>query len=371
MGKASKGFELTAWQKKQAAMLYHFTSVEYLENLHQMVSDLINGVIDPLLATAKAQNRDKLLINPVWGKRDTSQNWANNAWPFLKDLQASLADSIALRTANRFRITAVNECLRGAAESSLAWTTPGEEEAIEEALSIISTYAGQYDRTVKEYENRWNDYRFAYNYPAFAAGHRRIPRFAVRDDIRGESGKIPPRTGVYICPDDQYATLQFVWAEHGGAQLRVANTFNQIGLAALASVGRKDLWFDEQKMFDFAMSNPYAAQFQASVFLDGAPYPSLAPAAVARSAFTTRPCTWQFVEMLAGEFEELDALVDPDASTESMAKRIVGGERCEEAGFYFTPSAPNSRRFFKAGEIVPKVDSSYGVTYWQWDSNQT
>lgn len=369
-GLGNSNVKLTTWHKKQAAMLYHFTSLDYLKTLHRMVSDLINGVVDPLLEVAKAQNRDQVLVSKVWGNRNTSANWENHAWPFLKDLQTSLAKDIALRAAQGFRITAVNECLRGVEEYSLNWAAPSEEQMIRLALGAISTYAGEYDDTLEKYENRWTDFTFAYSYPAFASFHRQIPQFVIRGDVRGETGRVPPRTGVYISPDDPHATLQFAWTENGGAELREANTFNEIGLAALAAVGRASLWFDEGKMYDFATSKPYAARFHDSVFMHGEPYPALAPSAVARSAFTKRSCDWLLVELVPNEFVALDSLVEADQTSEIITRRIAGGERCLAAGFYLTPSAPNSRRFFAAGETVPRLDSPYGTTYWQWDANQ-
>lgn len=57
---------LSAWQRKQAAMLSHFASLEYLKNLHRMVSEAIDGFIEPLLSLAKQQRRDSILINPRW-----------------------------------------------------------------------------------------------------------------------------------------------------------------------------------------------------------------------------------------------------------------------------------------------------------------
>ncbi len=108
---------LTAWQSIQAAMLYQFSSTDYLKNLHTIVTSLVDGVVDPLLELAKVQGRDWVIENDRWGKRDTSENWENNAWPHLKDLQLSLARDIARRTFGEYEKTAVNECLRAAEQS--------------------------------------------------------------------------------------------------------------------------------------------------------------------------------------------------------------------------------------------------------------
>ncbi|GAB3472100.1 hypothetical protein GCM10027321_44740 [Massilia terrae] len=364
------GFSLTAWQTKQAAMLYFFTSEEYLRKLHKMVSDLLTGLVDPLLELAKAQDRDRLFRDPIWGNRNTSENWSNHAWPFLKDLQASLAQAVARRATNRFQVSGVNECLRGIYEYSLDWTTPSEEEMLKVALSTISKTANEFDDTVNEYENRWDDFCFAYSYPAFESLTHRIPKFRVRPDSQVETGALPARTGVYFSPDEPHASLQFAWAEHGGVRLRLANTFNELGLAALAAVGRNTLWFDEEKMLRFVLSEPLARGIRHEVLSDGEPEASLAPSAVARSAFTSKECTWMLVEPIPGEFEDLSV---PSGSTPSPTpgiRKFKAGQACTESGFYFTPSSPGSRRHFARGEQMPSVNSGYGETIWQWDADQ-
>ncbi|MFS2133152.1 hypothetical protein ACCD04_24935, partial [Telluria sp. Tellsp131] len=69
-------FSLSAWDKVQAAMLYHYASLDYLKGLHRMVSELMDGEIDPLINLARAQGRDAVLRDARWGDRNTVQNWA-------------------------------------------------------------------------------------------------------------------------------------------------------------------------------------------------------------------------------------------------------------------------------------------------------
>jgi hypothetical protein len=362
--------DLTPWQKAQAAMLYCFTSVDYLKGLHKLVGELITGVVDPLLETAKVQGRDKVLVSQVWGDRNTSQNWENNAWPFLRDLQISLAKDIALRAAGKYRRTSVNESLRGVAEYSTDWATPSEERILQLALATISEYAAQYDDSVNAHENRWDDYCFAYVYPAFARLEMRTPKFEIREEFSADTGEVVERTGVYVALDDPYASLQFVWSGAEGIKLRVANTFNEIGLAALSSVGRKSLWFDEEKMFAFATAEPNRRRFHDLVYSCDEPNPSLAPSAVARSAFTSKPCRWALVDIVPGEFEEIDLTADSDVVQTAAPSRVEAGDRIVFEGYYITPSAPGARQFFSSGDLAPVVSSSYGKTIWQWDLDQ-
>jgi hypothetical protein len=366
-----KELVLSPWKKKQAAMLHYFVSQDYLIELHNMVSQLLNGNIEPLLVLAKAQGRDPLLTNAVWGTRNTSINWSNHAWPMLKDLQAFLAKGITLRSSEIFGKTSVYHCIRGMSEYSLDWATPGEEDLIRSSLDIIYRFASRLDDSVTLFENRVDDFYFAYCYGEFSVQHKRIPKFTVNPNIRGLTGELPPKMGIYICADDPNASLQFVWTRNGGAQLRKANTFNEIGLAALRYVGRRDLWFDKKKMLDFAMASAYRAQFMDSVMSSGKPLAKLAPSAVARSAFTKRSCEWLLLDVVPGEFEDLASLDANDENPETLLRAAIpAGKTCPETGFYFSPAIPTSRQLMSAGQIFPGVSTQYGNVYWQWDENQ-
>ena len=70
---------------------------------------------------------------------------------------------------------------------------------------------------------------------------------------------------------------------------------------------------------------------------------------------------WHFVHK--AEVARDDARVERQA----VGLRVESGTACPREGFWFTPASPNSRRRFTAGELMPKVDSDYGATVWQWD----
>ena len=366
-------FSLSAWRKAQAAMLYHYASLDYLKGLHQMVSELMDGEIDPLINLARAQGRDVVLTDARWGDRNTVQNWANSAWPFLSDFRQSLTRDIALRTTEHYEVTGANECLRGLNEFSMNWATPDEERKIQAVLQEISNYARKIDYTMDDWpSSRWTDFHFAHYYSEFSRKFPRIPKFRVRSDVTAESSKVPPRTGVYVSFDDPNAALQFAWIGGGGGKLRPASTFNEIGLDALQQVGRKDLWFDQSKMLAFVQSQKYAPLFARKVVIDGKPDPYLAPSLVARSAFTEIPSNWYFVEIINDEFEDIAVVSEDDSRTINPEERlrVEGGHACVRTGYWFTPAKAGSRRYFKDGEIMPVFGTDYGVTFWQWDENQ-
>jgi hypothetical protein len=361
---------LNSWQKVQAAMLYHFASLEYLKALHRMVSNLIDGAVEPLVALSKSQNRDAVLNDPRWGTRNTTHNWCNNAWPFLRDLQLKLAKDVAGRAIERYSITDTNYCFRGMSEYSMQWASEEEEAVFQRLERMICEHACPIDLTLDDYDNsRWSDDSFALRFQEFASEHPQIPKFRVRTDLVGTSGKVPNRTGVYVAQDDPNASLQFAWIGNGGGKLRPANTFSEIGLDALKKVGRKDLWLDDQKMFDFAMQSPHAATFRPTIFMLGKENRECAALAVGYEAFVDRPCEWYFVEIVNGEFEDIE---DPatDSPQGRTTERLCAGDICRQTGFYFTPAFSGSRRRLVSGEPAPELKSQYGQTIWQWDEQQ-
>jgi hypothetical protein len=288
----------------------------------------------------------------------------------LKDFQSSLAKDIAARAFESYQITSANECLRGIAEFSMRWATMKEEQQFEEMIKAISDYASDIDDTLNDYhDSRWTDSGFAHSYRKFVGEHRQIAKFRVRKDITGESGKVPVRTGVYVAQGDPHAALQFAWTGNGGGRLRPSQTFNEIGLAALLAVGRDDLWFDDEKMFRFAMQSPYVNIFRPTIYMLGEENKDFASLAISQNGYVERPCKWYFVEIIIGEFENIDDVSFSEPAAPIRA-RIEGGESCQQPGYYFTPAHADSRRLFAHGEVAPEYKSKYGKTIWQWDAKQ-
>jgi hypothetical protein len=63
-------------------------------------------------------------------------------------------------------------------------------------------------------------------------------------------------------------------------------------------------------------------------------------------------------------------LSERDAMTQQVRLRCEANHPCPREGFWFTPAQADSRRFFKAGELMPEAGGDYGTTIWQWDENQ-
>lgn len=351
-------------------MLYHYASLDQLKRVYAVVTHMIEGVVNPLLDTAAVQQRDSLLRNSRWGDRNTSENWSNYGWPFLKDMQASLAKNIARRAFDIYDITHVGEYLRGAEQYSMQWATEAEEEQYRQAAELINSIATPIDKTLyPRAKPQWNDFAFYVRFNAFKTDCPSIPKFRVRTDLLGVTGQIPPRTGVYISADDPNATLQFASTGNDGIKLRDASTFSEIGLEALAAVGRNDFWFNEQKMLDYVLNSKHYALFRGTVEENGKTFAVHAPLAVAKHASVTRPSTWYFVEIVEEDFEATDFPLEASAKN-ALQIRLRGGETCRQAGYYFSPAHVNSRRHFQSEQQMPVFDAQYGDTIWQWDQNQ-
>ena len=361
---------LSQWQKKQAALLYYFSSMPYLKEVKNRVDHLLSyseGTLD----LARHEHRDLGLKNAQWGNRDTAENWANCGWPFLADFQLSLAKNIANRSMEAYNITGYNQCARGMSEYSMQWTTPAEQEQFDKLFNEISDLAANIDLTMNKTgpSSKWHDYSLRMAWLENAAHFPQLPRLRVRQDVSAETGAVPVRTGVYISADDPNASLQFAWTGGGGGRLMESSTLNSLGQAALMAVGRKKLWVNGTAMLDFVRANKNHHDLLADSFFDDSQTEGLAPSLVARQAFTSRTCRWYYVELISDEFEPNNE--DEDITSESgAALRFEAGTQCLASGFYFTPANAESRRLFNVGETFPDEKSAYGATIWQWDDRQ-
>jgi len=363
---------LTLWQKKQAALLYHFSSLKYLKGLLDHVNK-IKSFAEERVNQSRIEGRDRFLRSTQWGDRDTTENWANNAWQFLADFQQSVAEDISDRSSNSFHVTGTHQCARGLSEYSMQWATAEEEKRFDAMFAELSNYARNIDTTMqKSYQvSWWSDFGLALAWKNHASELEIIPKFRAVPEIISDTGSIPPRTGVYIAADDPNASLQFGWNGSRGGKIMPSSTFNDLGLSALAAVGRSKLWVDESAMRDFVWANLSNPDLANDEFANSSLSLALAPSVVARYAFKARPTRWYFVEIVEGEFESVEEEIELSLPSQSPTnQRFRAGDKCQSAGYYFTPARLDSRRWFAHSEGFPAVDSSYGQTIWQWDARQ-
>lgn len=245
--------------------------------------------------------------------------------------------------------------------------TSEEEEYFNQQWEIVYSYAGKIDAaTGAGGQRRLTDFSMVMAWQECAHLWPRLPKFRLRPDVEGISGKKPPRTGVYVAQGDPHATLQFAWTGNADGVLGDAQTFNELGRKLIGEVGRDALWIDDAKLIPFALremeKNPAMNTGMNNLERVRAK-PDRARNAMASAAFSAQSCKWHFVEMLDGEFEDPDQPVKPMANT--MRLRCESGKTCPREGWWFTPAAPD-KRHFKLGEVMPSVGGDYGLTIWQW-----
>ncbi len=79
------------------------------------------------------------------------------------------------------------------------------------------------------------------------------------------------------------------------------------------------------------------------------------------------PTVWTLVERVA---DKGGSNWLPEAGTSAPRLRCEAGQPCPREGWWFTPAKANSRRHFKAGEVMPDFQSDWGQVIWQWDARQ-
>ena len=355
-------YHLSLWQKRQAAMLYYYSSLDYLKALKPKIEELI------VMAEMLLERRsilDPLMVSERWGVRDTAANWSSGGFPALITFREGTMWDIAKRADQCYGITGANQCARLLREYSMQWATQEQEEEFRERAEEVFKYAGKIDGVARQ---RWSDVTFWFIWERNKQLFPHLPKFKVHLDIEGETGVVPARTGVYVPQDDPLGALQFGWTGGGDEMfepLQKCQTFNDIGLGALKAVGRAGLWGDEAGLATFIQQTPYAIAFPRSD--DSAQYQ------VQCESFTERPCKWYFVELLEGEFEESDpdAMADAPGTEPLHPPRKSSGEPCPQAGWWFSSASVHSRRYFRDGAIFPRLEGDYGYTFWLWSPDQS
>ncbi len=361
--------ELLPWHKRQATLLYHYASLEYLKGLLPRIDALIARA-DALLNNRS--NVDASMLRDGWDMRDTAANWGTGCYPALLDFRASVLRDISLRAVEEYDITGANNASRMLSEYSMNWATPEQEEEFRRfAEEEVFKYATPINMAMRRpYTD--NFLSFLVDWEGYAAEHDRIPKFRIRRDIEGITGKIPPRTGVYMPQDDPNGTLQFAWTGGGYGDLGDTNTYSPLGLEMLRQIGRHALWFDAEAMFRFATQPQYRGVFKG---FDGEDLkvPSEARYALSHDAFEYKACKWYYVELLNDQYEAHDGTYTgaTEVRTAWEAAREPSrpaGSLCPRSGYWSTPAQPGSLRKFREGDVFPAPGSTqYGAVLWQFE----
>jgi hypothetical protein len=218
-------YHLSLWQKRQAAMLYYYSSLDYLKALLPQIEQLI-AAAEMLLE--RRSILDPLMVSERWGVRDTAANWSTGGFPALIAFRESTLWHISKRDDQCYGITGATQCARMLREYSMQWATEEQEEHFRARAELVFKYAFDIDGVI---EQRWDDATFWLIWEEKKYLFPRLPKFKVHLDIEGETGKVPGRTGVYIPQDDPHGALQFGWT--GGGMVFLIHLTNARPLTTL------------------------------------------------------------------------------------------------------------------------------------------
>lgn len=291
--------ELSPWRRRQIAMLYRFASLEYLLDIQRMISQLISGEHSPGIDKMVAAARVRMTRGPPM--HNDPKLWERNSRDVLEQMQSLLAEDIKQHASGRYIAGSLGHFFTQVARSDAYDTLRMMDEYHVYSELVYDRISPTEDILVNHRrQNSVDDYWFAHLYANFVADRPRIPKFRIRTDISVESGACPPRAGVYVCANDPNAAPQFAWPGGDRGTLTDSSTFNEVGLAALAAVGRESLWFDQNKMVEFVRSKEFSSLFDDRTRAT----PELAIGAVASISTVRSPAAWHFVEIEQEDFED-------------------------------------------------------------------
>jgi len=358
--------ELNPWHKRQAALIHHFTSMEYLKGLLPQ--------IDSLLAMTDQMLDERLHLDTAgralagWSSQSTASHFSTYAYPALMEFRECVVEDIALRSIERYRGAGEHQCARMLDEYAcqMIWATPDQERLFRETAEQVFRYASELSDIVARPPVE-NDFSFWLLWNKRVIDSHRIPKFRVRTDCVVQTNQVPPRTGIYVAKDDPMASLQFAWTG-GHGELCPARVLNEVGRTVLKQLGREGLWGNTEALYRFLDANRH---------LDPKGWPYIqahmvksAQSLIAGKSFDRQNCEWYFVERVADEFEDIDGSYAGTDRPDVRPDRVAAGKRVPVAGWWYTP-AQGSRRFFKEGDVFPAINSDWGDTFWIWAADQT
>ena len=130
---AAKDFPLTVYRKRQAAILYHYASLDYLKGLIPLIDETINA-FHGVAQVAQAQGRDALFTSKRWGSRGTSDNADTYGTPFLSEFRQGILKQISDQAFEIYdRTTGAQYAAGGLREVDTGWMSDAEYERYQKA----------------------------------------------------------------------------------------------------------------------------------------------------------------------------------------------------------------------------------------------
>ncbi|QNA88313.1 hypothetical protein G4G28_07005 [Massilia sp. Dwa41.01b] len=310
---------------QEVFLLERYISAEYFCELRDTWAEMVKHLeacLDNCMRNLPKNYRSRPLPEQpdvVWGHRVIPN--------FRKTLESLHSGYILLTHGDFLGLTCswgVQSDFKGQMDYWSGWMPRSDENIYGELLDKAIMLARNISRTERAGWGpfdlaEYNDYFGPLNPPA------QWPMYQVQANVSVATGQKLERSGIYV-PDVEGSCAQFLFVRYETAPTTKVRT----GMRPILhpTTGEQ---YDEEPILE------------------------------------ERNCTWYLVERASGA----QGIVRNDATTAAQHIRVPGGQACPETGFYFTPAKTESRRLFRKGEAMPTVDSGYGRTIWQWDSNQS
>lgn len=374
----SNTFELTPWQKRQAAIIQYYTDVA---RLHELLERIEGFMFLP--EPVEMMQPEEFAPHDVSAL--TIEAPRMNGDSAIVAFRKSVLVRIHKVQQDKYGSVASHQCaklLEEFAPPSL-WPTIEEGQKFHEDFERqVLQFAGSINAYLDRYrchgdayfDSRWQDVVALKEF-------EQLPRFRVRTDVVAESGQPVPRTGLYVPQDDPLGVVQLAWTGDQDGQLAPCVTFSDYALQALQFVGIGSLWTAQKDIFYFVQQS----QFQDTLQVDPITCERVTTAEEAcrvlmDHAEAERPCQWYFVECVDDELEHRDhhyrgspnerAYWDAKLRADVGGGRALGGQACPRSGYWHVPARAYSRRFFQQGQIMPMIFTDVGTAIWLWDEPQ-
>lgn len=71
---------------------------------------------------------------------------------------------------------------------------------------------------------------------------------------------------------------------------------------------------------------------------------------------------------LYGTSYSVDDLTNGQDAESQYQESVQAGKVCPKIGYWTTSAQPNTRHYYKKGEILPEIkEQDWGEVYWYWD----
>ncbi|MTV40807.1 hypothetical protein [Duganella radicis] len=228
----SSSTDLSSWRQRQIAMLYRYTSLDYMKALDDMLSRVIEGRLIPAIEQSLASSYTEVMSSQQRTHNDP-QLWERNMRDILAEMRQLLRDDIAARCRGHYRAGSLGHFFKQVAHADIyeGYRMSDEFHVCEH---FVSKYSDPIESILVEHlrqqppEDRW----FTRHLAQHLLDQPDLPQLRVRTDVSARSGESPPRAGVYIRQDDPNAAPQFAWPEKDRGQLIDSGIFGDDSVAA-------------------------------------------------------------------------------------------------------------------------------------------